>query len=66
MKYESNDKIVAKLFEAIDSVREDVARVEFWASAVTGFAQPVPDYRPGDMNVWVPPEQAATLKRSGN
>jgi hypothetical protein len=66
MKRETNEKIVGKLFEAIECVREDVAKVEFWASAVTGFAQPVPDYQPGDTSVWVPPEQAARLKNSGH
>ena len=46
MKGETNEQVVRHLFEAIDRVREDVAKVEFWASAVTGFAQPVPAYEP--------------------
>jgi hypothetical protein len=62
MKRETNEKIVGKLFEAIECVRKDVAKVEFWASAVSGFAQPVPDYQSGDMSGWVPSEQAARLK----
>jgi hypothetical protein len=66
MRHEPHEKIVAKLFEAIECVREDVAKVEFWANAVTGFSQPIPDYQPGEVNMWVPPEQGAALKRKGN
>jgi hypothetical protein len=32
------------LRQAIDALCEDAARVEFWACALSGFAQPVPDY----------------------
>ncbi len=63
MKGQPNEQIVRHLFEAIERVREDVAKVEFWASAVTGFAQPVPSYDPDETRVWVPPEQAANRKR---
>jgi hypothetical protein len=63
MKGQTNEQVVRHLFEAIERVREDVAKVEFWASAVTGFAQPVPNYDPDETRVWVPPEQAASLKR---
>jgi hypothetical protein len=63
MKGQTNEQVVRHLFEAIDRVREDVAKVEFWANAVTGFAQPVPDYDPDETRVWIPSEQAASLKR---
>ena len=36
--------IEEKLREAIDTLRADAARVELWASALQGFARPVPDY----------------------
>jgi hypothetical protein len=49
------------LHDAIDRVREDVAKVEFWADAMTGFAEPVPDYETKDAKVWVPPEQATRI-----
>ena len=64
MKTDTHEKAVGHLFEAIDRVRHDVARVEFWADIVTGFAQPVPEYDPSEMKVWLPPEQAASLKRN--
>jgi hypothetical protein len=63
MKGETNEQVVRHLFEAIDRVREDVAKVEFWASAVTGFAEPVPGYEPDSTRVWFPTEQATSLKR---
>ena len=58
------DLAVRHLREAIDRVKRDVAAVEFWADAVAGFAQPVPEYGPSDMSVWLPPEQATALRRS--
>jgi hypothetical protein len=33
-----------RLQRTIDIVCEDAARVELWACALSGFAQPVPDY----------------------
>jgi len=53
--------VTRNLHAAIERVREDVAKVEFWADAVTGFSQPVPDYRPSDVNIFLPPEQAKKL-----
>ena len=53
--------VARHLHAAIDRVREDMAKVEFWADAVTGFSAPVPDYDPKDVKVWLPPEQATTL-----
>jgi hypothetical protein len=53
--------VARHLHDAIDRVREDMAKVEFWADAVTGFSQPVPDYESKDMKVWLPSEQAKTI-----
>jgi hypothetical protein len=33
-----------RLQQTIDILCEDAARVELWACALVGFAQPVPDY----------------------
>jgi hypothetical protein len=57
MKGETNEQFVRHLFEAIDRVREDVAKVEFWASAVSGFAEPVPGYEPDSTRVWFRPSR---------
>ena len=40
------DGISEKLHDAIDGLRKDVTRVEIWATALSTFAKPVPDYRP--------------------
>ncbi len=61
---EARDVVVRHLIDAIERVRLDVEKVEFWADAVTGFSQPVPDYDPGKVNVWLPPEQATSLTQS--
>ena len=64
---EKGEKAVAtkalsrNLHKAIERVREDVEKVEFWAEAVSGFSQPVPDYDPNSVKVWLPSEQATTL-----
>jgi hypothetical protein len=61
---DAREMVARHLIEAIERVRQDVEKVEFWADAITGFAQPVPDYEPGQVNVWVPREQASKLKDS--
>ena len=53
--------VASHLHDAINRVREDMAKVEFWADAVTGFSHPVPDYESKDMKVWLPSEQAKTI-----
>ena len=55
------DVMAHHLRAAIDWVREDVAKVEFWADAVTGFSAPVPNYGADDVKVWLPPEQATRI-----
>jgi hypothetical protein len=37
-----------KLQEAIERLRDDIDRVEFWADALDRLTQPIPDYRPSD------------------
>ena len=38
-----------------------MAKVEFWADAMTGFSEPVPEYESKDVKVWLPPEQATRI-----
>jgi hypothetical protein len=57
-----NDAVTRHLLEAIERVRDDVAKVEFWAGAVAGFARPVPAYEPDGASVWLPTEQASALR----
>ena len=46
--------IAQRLQEALDQLHNDVHRVEVWAGALTGFAQPVPDYTPDEDHVLSP------------
>ena len=57
----ATDALARHLHDAIERVREDMQQVEFWADAVSGFSEPVPEYEPDDVTVWLPPEQAARI-----
>jgi hypothetical protein len=37
-----------RLRQAIESLRADIDRVEFWADALNGWAKPIPDYQATD------------------
>jgi hypothetical protein len=37
-----------KLHEAIERLRDDIDRVEFWADALDRLTQPIPDYEATD------------------
>jgi hypothetical protein len=37
-----------KLRQAIDRLRTDIDRVEFWADALDGLVRPIPDYQATD------------------
>jgi hypothetical protein len=60
---DGREMMVRHLLEAIDQVREDMVKVELWASALNGFSRPIPDYEPGQMKVWMPGEQAKGLSK---
>jgi hypothetical protein len=49
------------LRDAINRVREDMEKVEFWADAVSSFSEPVPEYDFEEMKVWLPSEQATQV-----
>ncbi len=40
------ENLTRQLCDSVDSLQKQVEKVEFWASAVTGLAAPVPDYDP--------------------
>jgi hypothetical protein len=37
-----------RLRQAIENLRADIDRVEFWADALDGLAQPIPEYQATD------------------
>jgi hypothetical protein len=41
---DTRQRIEQNLRAAIDTLHADMVRVEFWAFALSGFAQPIPDY----------------------
>jgi hypothetical protein len=38
--------LVRRLSDSVERLQEQADKVQYWASAVTGMAQPVPDYEP--------------------
>src|SRR6185295_7951522 len=38
--------LARQLCDSVDGLQKQVEKVEFWASALTGFTQPIPDYDP--------------------
>ena len=40
------EHLARRLADSIDRLHKQVEQVEFWASAVSGFTHPVPDYEP--------------------
>jgi len=41
----ARERIGRRLQESIDRLRDDIARVEYWAVRGRGFCRPVPDYQ---------------------
>jgi hypothetical protein len=59
---DANNVMMRHLIEAIESVREDMTKVELWAYAISEFTRPIPPYEPGKTNFWLPREQAMMLE----
>ena len=57
----ATDALARHLHAAIERVRDDMEKVEFWADVMTSFSEPVPEYEPDDVKVWLPSEQATTI-----
>jgi hypothetical protein len=64
----AHERIARQLVESVDRLQKEVEKVEFWASAVTVFTQPVPDYEPGNPNAFrhVRPAEAPKKTRKKN
>lgn|GEM_PF-3422027 len=45
------ESLARQLCDSVDSLQKQVEKVEFWASALTGFTQPVPEYDPEKSSV---------------
>src|SRR5262249_52507991 len=44
-------EIDRRLQEALARLEKDIATIEIWAGALSGFTQPVPDYEPSNDNL---------------
>ena len=60
-RQDASAEITRHLIDAIEQVRLDMAKVELWAYAVSGFSRSVPAYDPREMTVWLPSEQSKKL-----
>ena len=45
------DDLTRQLHESVERLQQQAEKVEFWASAVTGLVQPIPDYKPEETAV---------------
>jgi hypothetical protein len=59
------EQLARRLSDSIDRLHKQVEQVELWASAVTGFTQPIPDYEPEASSVarYVKPGRPARKRR---
>lgn len=59
------EDLARHLSDSVERLQKQVEKVEFWACAVTGFAQPVPDYEPESTQIgrYVKPKRAARKRR---
>lgn len=57
--------IANELQDAVERLQHDIARVEFWADALEGFAAPIPEYQPSEsrLSEFVLPREAASARR---
>jgi hypothetical protein len=62
------EDLTRQLCDSVDRLQKQVEKVEFWASAVTGLAAPVPDYEPEATAVarYLKPGRPARKRRRRN
>jgi hypothetical protein len=59
------EDLARHLGDSVERLQKQVEKVEFWASAVMGFAQPVPEYEPEGTRVgrYVKPKRRPRKQR---
>jgi len=59
------EDLARHLSDSVERLQKQVEKVEFWACAVTGFAQPVPEYEPESTKVgrYVKPKRSPRKRR---
>jgi hypothetical protein len=60
-----HENLTKQLSDSVERLQKQVETVEFWASAVTGLAAPVPDYEPESTKVarYLKPGRPARKRR---
>jgi hypothetical protein len=60
-----HENLIKQLSDSVERLQKQVETVEFWASAVTGLAAPVPDYEPESTKVarYLKPGRPARKRR---
>jgi len=63
----ARERIVRQLRGAVDRLRDDMDRVEFWTDVLGCLAQPIPDYDPGGsrLNQFRLPRWGGAAPRNG-
>ena len=58
-------RLARQLCDSVDRLQKQAEKVEFWASALSGFTHPVPDYQPDATAIaqYVKPGRSARKKR---
>jgi hypothetical protein len=46
MKNTLQQDLTQRLSDSVERLQQQAEKVQYWASAITGLAQPVPDYEP--------------------
>ena len=61
----ARDMIARELHQAVERLHQDIARVEFWADALGGFAKPIPDYEASGsrLNEFILPQRTGETGR---
>jgi hypothetical protein len=59
------EDLTRRLHDSVESLQRQAEKVEFWASAVTGLVQPVPEYKPEETAVsrYMKPVRAPRKRR---
>lgn len=60
-----HENLARQLCDSVDRLQEQAQKVEFWASAVVGLTQPVPDYDPETSSIgrYVKPSRPAKKRQ---
>ena len=53
----AEDMVISNLIESLERLREDLDRAELWATALSSFQNPIPDYQAGERHLLKPAQK---------